>query len=539
MNAALKLLSLAWPSRAARITGGRSRRGIAVLLVLGMLAMTLALSYASLRGQATVAQLAENLGRGEDARLAAESGIYAALRKMSDGSWAGISSTMTGNVTDNSWYEVSFVTGDGPLPPGDPLYNPGEFAYRVTITSNGYSSDPSQPSLRAVHRVDAIVQLARRTLLPEPANWSTFANYTVYQWGNREITVQEPVRINGQAAILGRMLFSQQYPLTTESRDAYLSGLNEMRQEGRGDHRPFASPLTIAVVRQDAATLTMLSKLGLVTVDSLAATTAPVTHPNTVMGYRLYPGGKVYLAPIIQDDYGSTLQDVTLAPDPIENPLGVFRNQSSLNISNNVTVRGTIIGEGTSSDIQVVGTGVKFEGLNLAPIEGSSQVYQLPVVVLRDDLRMHPTSNVVVQGLAMVYDEFELKQGSTAIRFALTGKLVTSGLRLRGRDPWQMTATAWDDDYDNFRGSGGLLGGILDALLDTIRNTLGLGPGDEVFFPEYMQHVRGFMYQPVLTFQPPTSGVQFHWHNWSQGVYQKDPTDPGLRWNLIRWVEGS
>lgn len=517
-----------------------SRRGVAVLLVLGMLAMTLALSYASLRGQATVAQLAENNTRGEDARLAAESGVYAALRIMSDGTWAGINSTLTDNLSDNSWYEVSFVTGDGPLPPSDPLYNPNEFAYRVTITSTGYSNDPSQPSLRSVHTVEAIVQLARRTLLAEPANWPLLDNFTVYQWGNRDITVQEPVRINGQTLINGRMLLSQQYPLTNSSRDEYLKGLNSMRIEGRGDHRPFASPLSIALTRQDASTLTMLTtRLGLVTVDSLASSSAPVNHPNIVMSYRLYPGGKVYLPPVIQTTYGSTLTNVTLQPNAASNPLGVFRNQSSLSLNNNVIVRGTIIGEGSSSDVQVVGTGVKFEGVNLAPIEGSSQVYQLPVALLRDDLRFHANSDAVVQGLAMVYDEFELKQGSTNARFKLEGKLVTSGMRLRGRDPWQMTADAWDDDYDDFNGSGGLLGGLLGALLDTIGNLLGLGPGEEVTFPEYMQHVRGFIIKPVLTFQPPAGGVKYHWHNWSQGVYQKDPTDPGLRWNLIRWVEGS
>jgi hypothetical protein len=459
---------------------------------------------------------------------------------MSDGTWAGINSSLTDNLSDNSWYEVSFVTGDGPLAPGDPLYSPGEFAYRVTITSTGYSNDPSQPSLRAVHKVEAIVQLARRALLAEPANWANLTNYTVYQWGNRDITVQEPVRINGSTAILGRMLLSQQYPLTSASRDEYLSGLNGMRMDGRGDHRPFASPLTIALTRQDASTLTMLTtRLGLLTVDTASPASAPVNHPGSVLSYRLYPGGKVYVPPVIQTTYGSTLANVTLEPNLTSNPLGVFRSQSSLNLNNNVVLRGTIVGEGSSSDIQVVGTGVKFEGVDLALIEGSSQAYQLPVALLRDDLRFHANSDATVQGMALVYDEFELKQGGTSARFALTGRLVTSGLRLRGRDPWQMTVDAWDDDYDNFNGSGGLLGGLLNALLDTIRGTLGLGPGDEVYFPEYMQHVRGFAFQPVLTFQPPAGGVKYHWHNWSQGLYQKDPTDPGLRWNLIRWVEGS
>ena len=515
----------------------RLRRGVAVLLVLGMLAMTLALSYASLRGQATVAQLAQNVGRGEDARLAAESGIYAALRKMSDGTWGGINSTLTGRITDDSWYEVSFLTGDASLQPGDPLY--GEYPYRVTVTASGYASDPGQPSLRSVHKVDAVVQLARRAIAPEPSAWSSLDNYTVYQWGNRDITVQEPVRINGQTTLLGRLFLSPTYPSTTGSRDAYLTGLNSMLLEGRGDHRPFASPLTIALIRQDSSALDLVTKLGILTIDSLASASAPVGHPNTVSSYRLYPGGKVYSPPILGDVYGSTLQSVTLAPHPVNNPLGVFRNRATLSVNNNVTIRGTIVGEGTVSDIQVVGTNVKFEGFNLPPLEGASATYQLPVALLRDDLRYHGTSDAVLQGLAMIYDEFELKQGAATARFAMHGKLVTSGLRLQGRTPWIMTSTDWQKDCDDFRGSGGLLGGILEALLDDVRAALGLGADDPVFFPEYMQHVRGFTVQPRLTFQPEATGVKYHWHDWSQPVFQKDPNDLGLRWNLVRWVEGS
>ena len=219
--------------------GARSRRGIAVLLVLGMLAMTLALAYASLRGQATVAKLAENLGRGEAARMAAESGVFSALRKMSDGSWAGIGTPLTGNLSDSSWYEVSFATGDELIKPGQPLYDEqlykGEYAYRVTITSTGYANDPGQPDVRAIHKIDAVVQLARRSILAEPTNWSTLTNFTVHQWGDRDITVQEPVRVNGNAHLLGHLRLSTEYPPSGAPQNAYLSGLNQMRLAGRGD----------------------------------------------------------------------------------------------------------------------------------------------------------------------------------------------------------------------------------------------------------------------------------------------------------------
>src|SRR5687767_7360645 len=80
-------------------------RGIAVVIVLGLLAVTLAISYATLRGQGTSTQLARNSSRALDARVAAQSGLAAALRKISENAWAGVDSTVRSNVTDNSWYE--------------------------------------------------------------------------------------------------------------------------------------------------------------------------------------------------------------------------------------------------------------------------------------------------------------------------------------------------------------------------------------------------------------------------------------------------
>ncbi len=501
----------------------RSRRGVAVLLVLGMLAMTLALSYASLRGQATVAQLAENQGRGEEARLAAESGIYTAMRKMSDGTWAGADTSFSGNVSDHSWYEVSFITGDAQLTPADPSY--GEFAYRVTIASTGYSSDPSQPSVQAIHKVDAIVQLARRTILAEPATWADLEPFAVHQWANRQIYTHFPVRIDGAAQIMGPLNLANEYPLVSAAEKRYLQDLNAKRQAGGPDNRPFKGPVTIAFTKQSAATLTQLqSDLGLTLTDTTPIHTSPVAHPGSVISYRLYPGGKAYTAPILQNDYGSTLENVTLEPSPTTNPLGIYRNRNSIDVNSNVHIRGTIIGEGATSDIQVYGTNVSFEPVNLAPLEGSSQTYQLPVAILRDDLDIHDTSNATISGLTMCYDEFEIRNGSKLAQFQMNGQLMTAGLAVRGRNEFALLGTLeWTTQHTLF----------------TLQY-LPLVPTSTQYFPEWMQDKVNLPEEPRLKFQRDTSGVKYHWHPWgTQAVYQKDPADPGLRWNLVRWVEGS
>src|SRR5947199_3626626 len=101
----------------------RRPRGFAVVMVLGLLAITLAISYATLRGQGTTSQLARNNSRALDARVASQSGLAAGLRKISENAWAGVSVPLSVNVTNSSWYQVSFTTGDAKLAATDANYS--------------------------------------------------------------------------------------------------------------------------------------------------------------------------------------------------------------------------------------------------------------------------------------------------------------------------------------------------------------------------------------------------------------------------------
>jgi hypothetical protein len=497
-----------------------ARRGMAVVLVLGMLAMTLALSYASLRGQATVAQLAENAGRGETARLAAESGAYAALRKISQSDWAGVGTTISGQVADNSWYEVNIQTGDAALTPADPKY--GEYAYRLTITSTGYASDPANADVRAIHKIDVIVQLARRALYAEPANWASLESPAVYQWAFKSNVVQFPSRIEGPATILGKLNLASEYPATASTRQRYLKDLNGMRQAGLGDYRPLNGPVTIAYTRQDAGTVTQLqSDLGLATSDTTATTAAPQAHPNIVLSYKLYPGGKSYACTTFQTKYGSTLQNLTLAPDPLNNPLGIYRSNGPLTIGNNVNITGTIISSGTAPAIQISGKNVSIQPADLALLEQSTQVWQMPSLLVKDDLKVLPGANVTIKGQAWVYDEFDLQQGSLGTNFLLDGQLFASSMALHGHESLLLSTPIWDLQHALF---------LLQYKNPPDANTVS-------YFPQLMKAYAGLPIQPTLTVRRNSSGVKYHWQTWTQPIYQKDPTDSGLRWNLIRWEE--
>jgi hypothetical protein len=324
--------------------------------------------------------------------------------------------------------------------------------------------------------------------------------------------------------ILGTLSLFTEYPLSTDPEKRYFGDLETMRMLGMGDNRPFEGPVTIARSRQTSETLNYLENdLKLTTIDTSASTTPPVAHPISVLSYRLYPGGKSYSAPILQTTYGGSLQNLTIEPDPLTNPLGIYRSKNSLAIYNNVLIKGTVISEGTTPEIQVHGTGVTLEGVNLAPLEGTSQIYQLPVAIIMDDLRFHGTSDALIKGLTMVYDQFELKQGPKTAKFQLNGQLMTADFAVRGRNEFAVLGTAeWETQYLLF----------LTQLALPLPNTV-------KYFPVWMQDKVNLPYAPYLKFTRDTSGVKYHWQPWTQPIYHKDPADPGLRWNLIRWTEGT
>jgi hypothetical protein len=153
--------------------------------------------------------------------------------------------------------------------------------------------------------------------------------------------------------------------------------------------------------------------------------------------------------------------------------------------------------------------------VNLPPVESSGQANQLPAAIVRDDLRVLAGCGASISGLAVVYDEFEIRGGSVADRFSLTGQLFTSGLTVRGRTQYDALADAqWDSLYNSF-----------------------LAQTAVPFFPDWLEQQAALPVAPQLAIRRDTSGVKYHWHNWAQPVFAKDPADPGLRWNLVRWVE--
>lgn len=191
----------------------QSRRGATILIVLVLISLTLAFSFAMMRSQTASSQVQQNYQRRASAKQAAMAGISIGMRKMSQPNWAGVGVDVTGSLSDDVSYNVTFETGDPTLTPGHP--DEAEYPYRVTVTSTGTSTAPGDPSQQSSHTIRAVMQLVRRSMQPPPAAWSQVQPYTFYQWNagaGKVVKFEMPSRIEGPVAIQNAMKLCDRYP---------------------------------------------------------------------------------------------------------------------------------------------------------------------------------------------------------------------------------------------------------------------------------------------------------------------------------------
>jgi hypothetical protein len=501
--------------------GRRRRRGLAVIIVLAILSITLALSYSVLRTQVTAVQIQTNANRRGEARQAAQAGVSAAMRRMHDSDWDGADSALSGDVSGTASYQVAFVTGDDSLAEGDADY--AEWPYRVTITSTGQAVDPANPQLRSEHTIRVVMQLVRRQRGATPAGWTIPQSYVVYQWkpnadyaNNNRFLVEYPARINGRVRLQGRLDLCVDYPEYDQARQRLLSDLNLKRLAGLGDNRPLTGRVDLPYAYTSAATLTLVTtSLAAATLNVAQSSAADLPLTGVATTYRLYEGGLEYEIP----DVGGALANVTLEPDPTTNPLGFFRHTGRVDVGNNVTIRGTLIVTGdTSSDVYIAGTNVQLEGADLAALDGATQPVQLPALIVGDDVYVSGGASAVVRGMLIVDDELEVEQANQAsTSLTLEGRLICGELLLHGRHEWDQSSAWYQSRYGEF---------LVQMLL----------PGGELYFPDYLE-LWGLAEQPRIVLQGPASAVSYHLQSTDDPLYEPHSNDDALVWDLVEWTD--
>jgi hypothetical protein len=501
----------------------RRRRGMALLMVLLLLSLTLGLSYAAMRSQSTAGMIQRNSDRRAAARQAAITGLSMALKKMHRNDWSGVDTSLSGTLSSTDTFLVTYTSGDTQLPSSD-----SDQPYRVTLLSSGYSADPVQVQSIAMYRVRSVVRLIPRKLADEPPDWKTMVGdpgnasnpgYTVYQWTSGTFTWDPPARIEGpvrmQATFFPAWFYSW---LGLSARTQFLSDLNAMRLAGRGDYRPFNAQISLRNASQAWDTLTVLnSYLGVSTVDMADKTVTGMTFPSALSTYRLYPGGKAYTIPQLP----RTLQAANKGPDVTTNPAGLFCCIGALDVYDDTTISGTVFTTaGSGGRLTVSGKRVHFNAVSLPPLQGTTAPVQLPAAVVADDFRVSAGADLTMTGLVAAYYGFEVVSDNQAgISLLHQGRLIAQDLRFDPRNDWNSKSSGWwnwqyNSWYDQRNDNNGYR-----------------------YFPEYLQKTQGLNPSPQLNIKPEVTPVRYHWHNPQNTIYVTDPSDGGLRWDLLSWME--
>ena len=487
-------------------TGERTsarRRGMAVIFVLGLLSMTLAVSYALVRSQVIGLMGQANFGRRADARQAAYTGLSAALQRMHQSSWTGVDTSLTGTLGTDASYAAAYTTGDPELTAAST--DAGDWPYRTTITTTGYAVDASTGGATTTYALRAVVRLAPRQLAANPSAWSTMLPFVVFQTDTDAVSLQLPFRFEGPVRLQGSLSIASSYPSPSNCRLRYFGDLNAMRSDGFADFRPFDGPVTLPFASTGTSTRSLLTTtLGITLTDGAGAATSNWNAPGSTSTYRLYPGGRTYTAVAL----ASAVSGTTLAADPRTNPAGIFLRQGDVSFGANTTIVGTVVSTG---DVTFNGANISITPELMAPLDGTTVGHRLPAVVAADDVYVQPGASAAVFGNVVAFDDFESLAGTQATTFDLRGRLIARHPVIGSRSEWN---------------SGSFLWSIYWTLFGDLRVP--------EYLPAYMQRVWGMSYTPRLTVRAWSDPAASQWYSPSSPLYSIPSGDPGLRWTLMK-----
>jgi hypothetical protein len=485
----------------------RERRGVAIIVVLAIVAIALASAYSLLRSQATVVQVQANTNQRSQARQAAVTGLLVAMQKMSATGWLGVGTTMTGSLSSQDRYSVTYTAGDPTIPVTDPNQ-----PFRVTLVSTGTSANALQSGQLASYRIRAVMHLVAKQLGAEPTNWSTMLQYTFYQNGSGNLVLNSPCQVQGSLRVQGSVRLGKDYNWSTSAQSRYLGDLGTMQLMHVADDRPLTGKITLPTSSTDATTLGFLqTQLGLTLINSSSSSSNSIPLPTALSNYQIYPGGPVYKVGAV----ASTLSGMSLSPDPVNNPLGIFFNSSDITLGNNISLTGTLMSGGT---VNVTGTGVNLLPFNMPSLAGSSTPIRLPTIVAGNSLHCASGVSASITGVVIAGGSVTVDQGSQTNSLAMLGHVIAGGdFTIHGRSEWQLTSALWSSLYSAY---------ITQLAL----------PTKVLYFPVYLS-AYGQNPNPLLTLKADTTLLLNHWQDLSGPIVVPATGDGGLRWELLSWTD--
>lgn len=493
------------------------RRGVAVLVVLLAISVAMAISYSVMRSEGTARRIDDNTQLREAARRAAHSGLAMGIRRMHDAAaWEGVEGMYDETVELDANFDASFVvtykSGDHRLDPdnlGD--LSPVEYALRVTLAVTGTATDPADPNRIANQKIEAVVQLVPRKLADRPEHWETLTHYTVChstpgQSGSFNLNV--PVQIEGDVRVRSQLNLSQDLNWSDEARARYFADLGLLADEGI-DWRPVTGRVDFHKPIQEGKTLEFLESMDIEARETLDLADYAWPDPPGSLGYRLFAGGRRYYPTEVPKD----LQEVELGPDPLLNPLGIFRRSNTVCLREDVVLAGMLT---TSRDLHFHDPGADLRPIELPGPEGPMQ---LPTLVSDRKTIVYDEAIANVRGMLLVGDTFEVRSApQSQNQFFLQGKLAAKELDVQPRAQWNRTSNWWDSRYEAFLAQEHGIDGI-------------------PLWPIWLLSRWDLDPEAAVVLRSEEEPVEYHWQDQWDAIYVPGDGDEGLRWELLDWQE--
>ena len=499
----------------------RPRRGISLVIVVLLVSLTMAVSFAVIHTQGTALAVQENSDLRARARQAALTGMAVALREARSPGWIGAGASFAKDLSTSERFTATYSTGDPTLVDGDADY--AEYAYRLTIRVSGYAVDPHYSDRKASHCIEAVVRLVPQAVYDEPSGWSEFQDNTFCQRDKDEVSLTIPCRIEGPVRIRGKLkLCEYDMDWSSSVRSYYLTHLDYMWNKGLPDYRPFNGPVTIARSEQDSETLDLLENaLDLDLNNASSDRTYTWSLPLSGGSYRLYPGGKTYYAESVSGELSNT----QLKPDPKTNPLGIFISSSETRFAGNVSFEGTLVCDG---NVKVIGGTNTFSAMKFPPYSHrdipADAVVQLPAVVSDDDFEVQTGGSLAVTGLVVVKEKFKVQEDiQNGLAVTVRGKVAAKKFDIRPRSEWRNSKDWWNLMWNNYPSKPFPI----------------FYPVWGDFFPSWLKGVSNSAIdpQPRIWIKPETQAARYHWYNGNNPLFKPASADEGLTWELVRWTD--
>jgi len=442
-----------------------------MILVVLAVGFSLAMTYGFMRTQVTSLQLTQNEVRRDLALEAARTGTSAALLRMQDPAWVGISDTYNRTTQQDSTNLVTCSVTFSPVTSGQfTSVSDAELPLHVCITSTGTWSSPRDSTVTSKRTIKTVVRLMPRLpgrtprdgdvatatdLSKNAANYQATLPYTLTTTSSSSTSfnfdpgtrVEGPVWLNKRLALFNSENWSStiRASMLTEIGNQYGSTSSSAFQHPH----PLNGPVRFSL----APSSTIQTDLGrLKTTWTTTTETPTVATVSTTpwLSYRLYDRGPVYSATTLT----SSLTNTTLRPS-LTNPLGIFVRAGNLDVYDKVTIQGTLVVTGT---LTFWGQGSTVSSYNWISSTGSATVTdadkwpRLPAIVAKN-LSFSSSASQIIEGAVMIDSQITGGGGDFTYPTSTAVNLTGTATATRGQQPFSTVQLAGNPDLSAISGN--------------------------------------------------------------------------------------